>query len=321
MSLVEKALKKLKASGALPRLERAGDDAPPRIGRVVDVERPGAGIVAMPQPRASIGNSSRTVHIDHEALRTGGFLPPEQHERELVHQYRTIKRPLIRYAFPPDPTGLGLMSSTGRSIMVSSALPGEGKTFTSVNLALSLAMEKDHAVLLLDCDVAKPHVSQIFGAADEPGLLDVLADPNRPIESVILSTDTPRLSLLPAGRHSELATELLASARMRQVIEKLERLDPQVLIVVDSPPILLTSEARVLATLFEQIVLVVRAGSTQQQAVLDAIEAIGEKPGLRLVLNQATHVGPGSNYYGYGYDYGYVSGNSPKNSPTQANMS
>jgi Mrp family chromosome partitioning ATPase len=181
-------------------------------------------------------------------------------------------------------------------------------------------MEKDFAVLLVDGDVAKPHVSEIFGAADEPGLLDLLVDPNRPIESVILSTDTPRLSLLPAGRRSELATELLASARMRQVIEMLERLDPQMLIVVDSPPLLVTSEARVLSTLFEQIVLVVLAGSTQQQAILDAIEAIGEKPGLRLVLNQATHVGPGGNYYGYGYNYGNVSG-SPKNSPTQANMS
>ena len=319
MSLVEKALKKLKTSGASPSTMQSGTGMQLRIGRVVDIERPGANVPESPQPRASIGNGSRTIRIDYEGLRSSGFLPPEQHEREFAHQYRTIKRPLIRYAFPPDPTGLRLGNSGGRSIMVSSALPGEGKTFTAVNLALSLAMEKDHAVLLVDGDVAKPNVSQVFGAADEPGLLDVLADPQRSVESVILSTDTPRLSVLPAGCRSELATELLASARMRQAIEKLERLDPQMLIVVDSPPILLTSEARVLASLFEQIVLVVRAGSTQQQAVLDAIEAIGEKPGLRLVLNQAAHVGPGSNYYGYGSAYGLAAGESA--SKTQANNS
>lgn len=307
MSLVEKALNKLKASSPAPAMRPAGPAAV-RVGRVVDIERQKPGATILPQPRMTIGNALRTVRIDHEALRTSGFLPPEQHERELAHEFRTIKRPLIRHAFPSDTTGFGLTPSSGRSIMVSSALPGEGKTFTSVNLALSLAMEKDYSVLLVDGDVAKPNVSQLFGMAAEPGLLDVLSDPARPVESVILSTDTPRLSLLPAGQPSEIATELLASARMRQVLENLERLDPNLLIVVDSPPILLTSEARVLAGLFEQVLLVVRAGATQQQAVLDAVQAIGDKPGLRLILNQATHVNPAGKYYGHGYEYGYAPG-------------
>lgn len=307
MSLVEKALSKLKASSPAP----AQHPMPPptlRVGQVVDVDRQKPAGTALPQPRAIIGNGVRTVRIDHEALRTGGFLPPEQHERELAHQFRTIKRPLIRHAFPADGTGFGTSTSTGRSIMVSSALPGEGKTFTAVNLALSLAMEKDHSVLLVDGDVAKPNISQIFGAGGEPGLLDLLTSADRQVASVILTTDTPRLSLLPAGKQSELATELLASARMRQVLTSLERLDPNLLVVFDSPPILLTSEATVLAGLFEQVVLVVRAGTTQQQAVLDAIEAIGEKQGLRLVLNQAHRAGSTSNYYGYGYAYGYTQG-------------
>ncbi|MEX1994495.1 MAG: AAA family ATPase [Steroidobacteraceae bacterium] len=307
MSLVERALNKLKAAQPSPA-PRSVSPAPVRVGRVVDVQRQVTQSDELPQPRLTIGNGIRTVRIDHEALRTSGFLPPERHERELAHQFRTIKRPLIRHAFPADSSGFGLSRSTGRSIMVSSALPGEGKTFTAINLALSLAMEKDYAVLLVDGDVAKPNVSQIFGAAGEPGLLDVLTDPSRQVESVVLSTDTPRLSLLPAGTRSEQATELLASARMRQVLGNLERLDPHLLIVVDSPPVLLTSESRVLAGLFEQVLLVVRAGATQQQAVLDALAAIGEKPGLRLILNQATHVGPAGNYYGYGYGYGYLPG-------------
>jgi len=307
MSLVEKALSKFKASSPAPA-QQPTPRPTLRVGQVVDVDRQKPATTALPQPRAAIGNGLRTVRIDHEALRTGGFLPPEQHERELAHQFRTIKRPLIRHAFPADGAGFGTSTATGRSIMVSSALPGEGKTFTAVNLALSLAMEKDHSVLLVDGDVAKPNISQIFGAGGEPGLLDLLASAERRVESVILTTDTPRLSLLPAGKQSELATELLASARMRQVLAALERLDPHLLVVFDSPPILLTSEARVLAGLFEQVVLVVRAGTTQQQAVLDAVEAIGTKPGLRLVLNQAHRAGAASNYYGYGYAYGYTPG-------------
>lgn len=304
MSLVEKALSKLKSTAGDRHPSRyESDKAPRRVGRVVDVERSSSESTSLPKPRVTLGNSRRTVRIDHEALRVNGFLPPERHERELAHQFRTIKRPLIKYAFPPETEDFGIAESRGRSIMVSSALPGEGKTFTAVNLALSIAMEKDHAVLLVDGDVAKPNISQIFGALDEPGLLDLLADTGRDVESVILSTDTPRLSILPAGTRSQQATELLASARMRQVVENLERLDRRLLIVIDSPPILLTSEARVLAALFEQVVLVVRSGATQQQAVLDALEAIGDKPGLRLVLNQATHSGPTSNYYGYGDAY------------------
>lgn len=316
MSLIEKALNKLKASNP-PRAQKL--EPVLHVGRVMDAEPSGARIGAWPHPRTSIGSGSRIVHVDHEALRVAGFLPPKQHERELRHQFRTMKRPLIERAFSQDSAARGLNSGARRSILISSALPGEGKTFTAVNLALSLAMEKDHAVLLIDADVARPYLSQIFGAADEPGLIDVLADAQRPVESVILATDTPRLNFLPAGRRSELATELLASERMRQVVEDLARLDPQMLIVADSPPILLTSEARVLATVFEQIVLVVLAGSTQQQTVLNAIEAFGEKPGLRLVLNQATQVDSTSNQYGYGYDYGSVSGNSSKNSETRAN--
>ena len=307
MSLVERALNKLKASAPASALRA---ETPPsiRVGHVVDVERPSPGAPPLPQPRLALGNGLRTVHIDVAALRSHGFLPPEQHERELAHQFRTIKRPLIRQAFLPAAAGAGRAAVGRRAIMVSSALPGEGKTFTAVNLALSLAMEKDHSVLLVDGDVAKPNVSQIFGAGNEPGLLELLADTHRSVESVILSTDTPRLGLLPAGKPSDVATELLASARMRQVLEGLERLDPQLLIVFDSPPILLTSEARVLAGLFEQVVLVVRAGTTQQQAVLDAVEAIGDKPGLRLVLNQAHRAGAAGNYYGYGHAYGYTTG-------------
>ena len=289
MSLIEEALRKRKA---------AQSDATHR-----PVRGPARASAPDSEPR-SIGDPSRRRRVDYEALRHAGLMSPVSEDREIAHQFRSIKRPLIQWAFQ-EPSASRPNDAAQRSIMVTSALPGDGKTFTSLNLALSLALERDHSIILVDGDVPKPHISQLFQASDEPGLLDVLVDPALAIESVILPTDVPGLSVVPVGRHSSNATELLASARMKSVILELAALDPQGIVLVDSPPILLTSEARVLASLFAQVVMIVRAGGTPQQAVLDAIRLIGEGPHLSLVLNQALHVG-GGGYYGYGSgsDYG-----------------
>jgi protein-tyrosine kinase len=281
MSLVERALKKIQESRAA---------VPPRVEVPVaaPVHAPSAHApkaersVAIARTAPELRNPPRTVHIDRAALRTETILPPEHQERQLADQYRQIKRPIIANA-------LGRGESQvpgGHLIMIASALPGEGKTFTSINLALSMAMEKDISVLLVDADVAKPRVSAIFGLSQERGLLDLLRDENLAVDSVVLPTDVPRLSILPAGKHSDMATELLASERMQQIAEFLGTSDPDRIVLFDSPPLLLTSESRVLATVVGQITLVVRAGSTPQQAVLDALDLLGEGKPIGLVLNQ-----------------------------------
>jgi exopolysaccharide/PEP-CTERM locus tyrosine autokinase len=254
-------------------------------------------------PRREFGNAARRRRIDRDTLRQAGLLPPASEERGIAHQFRSIKRPLIRRAFESLPAGWP-DDRARRSIMVTSAMPGDGKTFTSFNLALSLAMERDHSVILVDGDVLKPHLSQLLQAAKEPGLMNVLDGSAPDTASVILPTDVPGLAVLPVGRRATNASELLASARMLGVIHELETLDPNIIVVVDSPPILLTSEARVLAGLFAQVVMVVRSGGTPQQAVLDAVKLMGEGPRVNLVLNQAQHAG-GSGYYGYGSDFRY----------------
>ena len=310
MSFVEKALKKIQATGRAPQPRPA--EEPVVFGRVVP-ESHARTVHKEPvrTPRAPTRTPTRapnkTVHVDREGLRRSGLLPPEAQERELADQYRAIKRPLIETALS-EQDGL-----TSQVIMTASALPGDGKTFTCINLALSLSLEKDYTVLLVDGDVAKPHVSKVFGVDREPGLLDVLADPNLDIESVILPTDVPRLSLLPAGRHSETATELLASDRMAQVAQQLASRSDRGLVLFDTPPVLLTSEARVLTGLAGQVVLVVKAGITPQQAVRDAIETIGAAKNVRLVLNQAELSGPLGYYYGYRYGY-----NRPEQSESDA---
>lgn len=283
MSLVEKVLEKMQQQAA----QGASTPAPgPRTvapAAAATPEQP-------PHPPA------RTVVIDQDALRAAGQLPPRHQERELARQYRRIKRPLVMKA-----TGRGdARVPNGHLIMLTSALPGEGKTFTSINLAFSMALERDIRVLLVDADVAKPHISRLLGLENERGLLDLLRDESLDVESLILPTTTPRLSILPAGQRTENATELLASERMQQIVTQIGEHDPSRIVIFDSPPLLLTTESQTLAQVMGQIVLVVRAGSTSHQAVLDAVGLLGEGRSVSLVLNQSASE-PDSAYY-YGYD-------------------
>jgi protein-tyrosine kinase len=304
VSLVEKALKKMQAgrrdARGLPMHKapepvvpvarvRVSEPATQRIGRSHGMDMP---VI-----------SGKIVVVDRQMLRATHLLPPESDERELADQYRRIKRPLIKNADSvlDDPT-----LPPRQLIMVTSALPGEGKTFTAVNLALSMSMDKDHSILLVDADIAKPHVSELFGVRDEPGVLDVLSNPEIPIESVILPTDVPRLSILPVGRRSETATELLTSARMRYATQRLAEIYAGGIVLFDSSPVLLTSEAPALATMVGQILVVVRAETTPQHAVLETISTLGAERPISLMLNQVETPGVLSRYgYGYGFGYGY----------------
>jgi protein-tyrosine kinase len=283
MSLVERALKKLQASrdAATPPAVQPSSTLAPR-----DAAPP-----ALPEVDR---RPAKIIHIDREALRAAELLPPLAEERRLAHEYRQIKRPLITNAFGRGAPAL----PRGQLILVASALPGDGKTFTSINLALSLAAEKDITVLLVDADVAKPHVSSMFGLANDKGLLDVLRDEHLDIESAVLRTDVKGLEFLPAGRAPESATELLASGRMRTIVDQLIARDPNRIVLFDSPPLLLTSESRVLCSVVGQAVLVIGAGSTPRQAVFDAIAHIGEGKFVGLVLNQCSQ-GDHREYYGY----------------------
>jgi protein-tyrosine kinase len=297
MSLVEKALQKLQSSRpAPPPVPKAPPSAPLRTTGRAPVERPQP---APPQisPADLRAEGTQLLHLDHDKLRAALMLPQVAQERELSDQFRAIKRPLIDYAQAGS-------ESARRTIMMASALPGDGKTFSSLNLALSLARETELDVLLVDADAPKPHLTRTFELQDHPGILDLLTDHNRAVESVIVPTDVPRLDFAPWGTVSESATELLASERMRDVVERLATIYRRGIVLFDSPPILLTNESRALGALLGQIVLVVRAGVTPQQAVKDAVGILGEDRHISLVLNGAELKGPAGYYYGYGYGYG-----------------
>lgn len=244
------------------------------------------------------------VTVDYDSLRENGLLAPDVQQRQIADQYRIIKRPLL-----DNITGRHAhQAADANLIMVASPLTGDGKTFNCINLALSMATEKDRSVLLVDADVAKPHISELFGLQDEPGLIDLLIDGDRDVEELILATNVPGLDLLPAGRRDEHATELLASNRMAKVANDLSTRFSDRVVIFDSPPLLMTSEARVLASRMGQIVLVVCAGVTPQQAVVEAVESLDDEKAISTVLNRSSYGFGSGGYGGYGgYGYGSVS--------------
>ena len=253
-------------------------------------------------------SSARRLTIDINSLRAGGYLPEEAKDRQFAEHYRQIKRPLIQRALANDGTG----PTDPRVIMVTSALPGDGKTFTSINLAFSLARERDISVLLVDTDLPKPHVSKIFGLQKEPGLMDALADESIAIESLVVTTNVRGLSILPAGTPGEGASELLHSDRMREMIASLCSHEPKRIVLLDSPPLLITSEGPALTALAGQIVLVVRAGQTPSRAIVDAVNLIGPDRVGGIVLNEAPAQAMQGYYYGYGSYGTYGDAPSPK---------
>ncbi len=284
MSLIESALDKLRKAEA-----SAGAPNPP-VARA-------AGVTPLmhhlpPAVPAVIDESRPLISGTDERLRAGGYLPEGDVQQRIAEQLRRIKRPLIEKAIAG--------TSEMRLIMISSALPGDGKTFTSVNLALSMARERDISVLLVDGDTARARITEVLGLRQQPGLLDALADEAIDIESLVTRTDVAGLEVLPAGRPAEGSTELIASVRMAQVAVRLTAQNPRRLVLIDSGPLLASSDARALMRTPGQMVLVVRAGATPRQALNDALAQVDKQKLRGLIVNQVRETSR-EDYYGYPY--------------------
>ncbi len=266
-------------------------------------------------PRPEGVATSRYVELKLEALEASGIVTPSAPRTAVADQFRVIKRPLIANAM-----GKGAATLThGNLIMVTSAVAGEGKSFTSVNLAMSIAAELDHTVMLVDADVARPSILRMLGLPPGPGLLDVL-EGEAQLPDVLLRTNVEKLTLLPSGTAHPKATELLASDAMRLLLDDMATRYPDRIIIFDSPPLLLTTEARVLASHMGQIAMVVAAGRTPQAAVRQALDTIEACPVRLLVLNKARTDSMAYGYgysYGYGYGYGYGDADGAKASATK----
>lgn len=240
--------------------------------------------------------SSRRITLNIERMRQYGIVTPDQGRTQIAEQFRVIKRPLLTNAFNRGPG----MIRNGNLIMVTSALAGEGKSFCTVNLAMSIAMEMDRTVLLVDADVARPTVPKILGLGTEIGLLDILQDEKLDLADVLIKTNIEKLTLLTAGRRHSHSTELLASQSMADLLKEMAERYADRVVIFDSPPLLLTSEARVLAGQMGQIVLVVEAETTSQQAVKETLRQIESCDVVNLIYNKARSFS-GGEYYGYYY--------------------
>jgi exopolysaccharide/PEP-CTERM locus tyrosine autokinase len=237
--------------------------------------------------------------IDRRRLKQGGLIEPEAPVGGLAEEFRIVKRQLLLNVRAMT----GVADEKKRTLLICSAQPGEGKTFCALNLALSISGEPDAEVLLVDGDFAKPDVLATLGLEAQAGFVDALEDPRLDPESLVLRTDLPGLSILPAGRQVTNVTELLASERARAVLARLAEARPNRIILFDSPPALMASPATVLAGYAGQLVMVVRADRTSEADLREALELLSGCERVSLLLNGAGFAAGGRRfgaYYGYG---------------------
>lgn len=266
----------------------SGDSVPPSMPVVATPAEP----AALPSPEIVY----RTAKVNRADLIDQGFVMPDAAITALAEEFRIVKRTLLLNAI--GPTAL----PNGRRILICSAQANEGKTFCAVNLALSMANERDIEVLLIDGDFAKPTVLSTLGIEGPIGLMDALADTEIDVESLVIKTDVGNLSVLPSGKYTNEATELIAADRTRVIIERLSS-KPNRIILFDSPPALAASPASVLAYHVGQVLLVVRADKTAEAELRDAVLLLGGCEEIQLLLNGARFA-PNARRFGsyYGYE-------------------
>jgi protein-tyrosine kinase len=318
MDLIQRAAERLTRAGEMNLVEQAAvklaATAPPAAPEPPSPTAPVAApeplpTAPAPTPHAApaVGGGTRRsgpyVTLDLGKLQVAGFVTPTGSRTHIAEEFRVIKRPILLRAFA---TGEERIDS-GNLIMVTSAKPGEGKTFTAINLAMSMASERDIHVLLVDADVQRPAVFQVLGLPPQKGLLDVLSDNNLSPADVLTRTNIRNLTLMAAGTPSLATTELLASQKMIELMQEIATRYQDRIIILDAPPVLASSEPSVLALHVGQIILVVESGKTGRRAVEQTLTFIGACPNINIVLNKAES-GSGRDQFG-GYGYGYYETN------------
>jgi Mrp family chromosome partitioning ATPase len=271
VSRIEDALAKLRKEGLPPSQAERAYPGRPRGGARVD------GATA---PREH-HYGGRRLNWSDSVLRAAGLVPHELNAAQVADEFRVLKRPLMRNAIGTADVPLANL------LMVASADAGDGKTFTSLNLAVSIAKEKDWTAVLVDADAAKRHLTRSLGAQDEPGLIDLLTRDDCTFDELVMPTTVPGLAFLPVGARDSQFAELLGSEKMRALCERISSADPYRVIVFDSAPLLRGPDACVLAAQVGQIVIVVHANKTPRDALLRAQAMLDSTKPIGLLLNRA----------------------------------
>lgn len=287
MSIIEKAVEKIHAMDVSGRQQASG--------RILSQDASRGDARSRPVPL------HERINPVQERLRSLGMLVPGGLGPGFVDEYRRIKRPLLANAYGKS----AALVDRGNLILVTSAVPNEGKTFSAVNLALSVAQEQDYTVLLIDGDISKRSTSHMLGLAEAPGLADVLESGSMDIDDVIWGTDIQNLFLVPAGRNHDRITELLASRKMSDLTDQLTTGEQNRVIIMDAPPLLATPQTPLLVNLVGQVVMVVASGETAVSTVKDALELVPQDKSVGLILNKVAGLlrRQPNQYYGY-HGYG-----------------
>lgn len=299
MSIIEKAAGQLEKEGKINANQQSPSvpiSPSPASAHGADAPKDEVSHSHSPNPVTTPAPTPKRITLNLTKMRQYGIVTPDEGRTQIAEQFRVIKRPLLTNAFNKGAD----MIKNGNLIMVTSALAGEGKSFCTVNLAMSIAMEMDRTVLLVDADVARPSMPKILGCGTERGLLDILLDEKLDLADILIKTDIEKLTLLTAGRRHSHSTELLASQSMGALLKELAQRYADRVVIFDSPPLLLTSEARVLASQMGQIVLVVEAETTSQQTVKETLRQIESCDVVNLIYNKARSFS-GGEYYGSYY--------------------
>ena len=286
-------------------MAKSGIGKPKAGGGVAPAVEAGAKPPAARAGDSGIGKSKKSApkrkpeEIDLVALREAGYITPDMPPNLMSEEFRIIKRTILLNAFAKGDKQV----PNGNVILVTSSNPGEGKTFCAINLALSIATEQDVTVLLVDADFSKPEVLNRLGVSGGRGLMDVVADDDIDLASCLIRTSVPNLVLLPAGRQHNLTTELLASERMEKMAREIGTRYRDRIVIFDSPPVLASSAASVLALYMGQTVFVIEAEKTTEPQIKESLSMISSCEHINLILNKTRYSGSNkkfASYYGYG---------------------
>jgi receptor protein-tyrosine kinase len=220
--------------------------------------------------------------VDMTSLFRAGMIDWNRVRSRVSEEFRLVQRQIVRTAF----TAAGAEPGFSNLLMITSSIPGEGKSFTALNLAACIARQRDHHVLLIDIDSKRDSFCMALGLGDAPGLLDLAANPELEATQVMARTAIENLSVLPIGIERDLGPELFASKQMTKLIQAIGRRYADRLIVLDAPPTLSTSDPAALAPIVGQVLFVVEAERTQREEVVSSLDLLQACPTITLLLNK-----------------------------------
>jgi len=228
--------------------------------------------------------NAQPVHLDYAKLRASRIVTPDDKSSAAYNEFRSLKRKLIPMTRDPETEVM-----TRNVVMVTSALPREGKTFTAMSLAICLAAERNLNVILVDGDVVRGSIADYFHGRDFDGLVELLTETGGRIDDMLHPcVELPGLHILFAGRRHETTPELLASRRMGDICAALSKQFKHSIVLFDTPPVLAASEPAAMAAHAHHLIMLVASGQAGRHQIEAALAEVSSCPSISLLFNRSS---------------------------------